>query len=53
MTNDMVAKADIYKCPECEDGYMIVKKSRRDEGRFYGCTNYEESGNGCNNIKPL
>ncbi len=53
MTNDRVAKGDIFKCPRCADGYMIVKKRKKDNGRFYGCTNYSESGNGCNNMKPL
>jgi len=53
MTNDMVAKADIYKCPECKDGYMIVKKRKKSDSRFYGCTNYKESGSGCNNSRPL
>lgn len=53
MTNDRVAKGDIFKCPECADGYMIVKKRRKDGGRFYGCTNYNEAGTGCNNMKRL
>lgn len=40
MTNDPVVPSDIYKCPQCADGYMIVKKNK-NEGRFYGCTNYD------------
>jgi DNA helicase-4 len=53
MTNDRVAKGDIFKCPECEDGYMIVKKSRNSEDRFYGCTNFNVSGRECKYTRPL
>ncbi|HAU32279.1 MAG: hypothetical protein XD78_1630 [Desulfotomaculum sp. 46_296] len=50
MTNDKVAPHDIYKCPKCADGYMIVKKNKNDESRFYGCTNYDRTQKGCRNI---
>ncbi|MEW6662079.1 MAG: UvrD-helicase domain-containing protein [Bacillota bacterium] len=53
MTNDKVAKGDIFKCPQCDDGYMIVKKRRNTDERFYGCTNYETSGVKCSYVKPL
>lgn len=34
MTNDRKYMGDIFLCPECGDGYMIVKKSRDSENRF-------------------
>ncbi len=43
MTNDKVLPRDIYKCPKCLDGYMIVKKRKNDENRFYGCTNFDST----------
>ncbi len=50
MTNDRVVRKDIFKCPECKDGYMIVKKSKNSEDRFYGCTNYSDNKDGCNTV---
>jgi DNA helicase-4 len=41
MTNDKVLPRDIYKCPRCQDGFMIVKKRKSDDNRFYGCTNFD------------
>lgn len=52
MTNDRVVPNDIYKCPKCIDGYMIVKKGK-DDGRFYGCTNYNRTNKGCRNIAKI
>lgn len=43
MTNDRVVLADIYKCPECSDGYMIVKPGNKKGTYFYGCTNFRKS----------
>ncbi len=51
MTNDRRELKDIFVCPDCKDGYMIVKRSKEYEGAFYGCTNYVEAGVGCNNIE--
>lgn len=53
MTNDRVVRGDIFKCPECDDGYMIVKKSRNSEDRFYGCTNYDTPGKVCKCMRHL
>ena len=39
-----------FKCPECKDGYMIVKRRKGYDGAFYGCTNYGVTGEGCRNI---
>jgi ssDNA-binding Zn-finger/Zn-ribbon topoisomerase 1 len=50
MTNDRIALKDIFKCPKCEGGYMIVKRNKADGGVFYGCTNYEKTASGCRNI---
>lgn len=43
MTNNRNMLADIYKCPECSDGYMIVKPGKERGKFFYGCTNYRKS----------
>lgn len=40
MTNDKVHKHDIFKCPKCADGYMIVRLNQKNGSVFYGCTNY-------------
>jgi DNA helicase-4 len=41
MTNNKNHLHDIHKCDSCEDGYMIVKTSRKNGGdAFFGCTNY-------------
>lgn len=53
MTNDLKGgRFAISKCPECEDGYLVVKpikdKSGKDTGaRMLGCTNYKKDGTGC------
>lgn len=49
MTNDKVHKHDIFKCPKCKDGYMIVKMSPKNGNVFYGCTNYH-SEDKCMNV---
>ena len=42
MTNSKNHLHDILKCDACEDGYMIVKTSKKDSNNaFYGCTNYD------------
>lgn len=52
MTNDSRYLKDIFKCPMCADGYMIVKRDKSRKG-FYGCTNYSPGGAGCNNTIPF
>lgn len=53
MTNDLKGGyLSISKCPECEDGYLIVKPIRNTNGedtgnRMLGCTNYKKDGTGC------
>lgn len=53
MTNDLKGgNLSISKCPDCEDGYLIVKPIRDKEGkdtgnRMLGCTNYKKDGTGC------
>lgn len=48
MTNEYKAgKLPILKCPDCKDGYLIVKKGNKDQF-FLGCTNYKPNGKGCN-----
>jgi hypothetical protein len=34
MTNSKECPADIYKCPECTDGYMIVKRGKEKDKFF-------------------
>ena len=52
VTNDYTGgKLSIQKCPQCMDGYLIVKKIKtpdgRDSGRrMLGCSNYDKNG-GC------
>lgn len=54
ITNDLKGgKMAISKCPNCEDGYLIVKKRKNPdatESRVLGCTNYRIDGKGCNTI---
>jgi hypothetical protein len=52
MTNSRTHLHDIYKCGQCNDGYMIVMMSK-DEA-FYGCTNYDaKTKQGCKNTKKI
>ena len=53
MTNDKVHKHDIFKCPKCKDGYMIVKMNPKNGNVFYGCTNYFNEDEKCNNMIAL
>ena len=53
MTNDKIHKHDIYKCPKCKDGYMIVKMNPKNGNVFYGCTNYFRESDPCTFMKPL
>lgn len=53
MTNDRINKKDIFKCNKCKDGYMIVKKNRKCNEFFYGCTNYDYKDNICKNTLPF
>jgi len=54
VTNDLLGgKMSISKCPNCEDGYLVVKKRKskdNSEQRVLGCTNYKADGTGCNTI---
>ncbi len=47
MTNDRVHPHDIFKCPKCSDGYMIVKKNPKTGDYFYGCTNFTNTDEPC------
>lgn len=52
MTNDKAHLYDIYKCPQCEDGYMTVKMNQSNGSVFYGCTNYH-SETPCKHMQPI
>lgn len=52
MTNDLKGGfMSICKCPECEDGFLVVKPIKNGNGhgneRMLGCTNYKKDGTGC------
>ncbi|HOJ10085.1 MAG TPA: UvrD-helicase domain-containing protein [Clostridiales bacterium] len=53
MTNDKSTIGDIFKCPACMDGYMIVKKNKDNDNKFFGCTNHRPDGAGCNHIEYI
>ena len=53
MTNNRHVLADIYKCSECADGYMIVNRSEEKDDHFYGCTNYHNKVKRCKNMQPI
>ena len=50
MSNDLAGrKLSIMKCTNCQDGYLIVKRSKNG-GRLLGCSNYRADGTGCGNM---
>lgn len=53
MTNDKNDRYDIYKCPKCKDGYMIVQHNTKSGEPFYGCTNYYNKEHQCKNMRPI
>ncbi len=53
MTNDKQALKDIFKCSECKDGFMIVKKRIGAQHKFYACTNYDNKDIRCKNVMPF
>lgn len=53
MTNDRVHKHDICKCPQCKDGYLIVKVNPKNHSVFYGCTNYYRDTEKCGYMRAL
>lgn len=53
ISNDLTGgKLSILKCPECVDGYLIVKAIKKDGvdtgQRMLGCTNFKVDKTGCN-----
>lgn len=50
ITNIPESKLCIEKCDCCRDGYLIAKKSKKNDSYILGCTNYKEDGSGCNKI---
>lgn len=53
MCNNRKELKDIFKCPGCTDGYMIVKTNNQNQQTFYGCTNFSKSTDACRNTIPL
>ncbi len=44
-------KLGISKCPDCFDGYLVVKEMSDDKGKFIlGCNNYKPNKTGCNYV---
>ncbi len=54
VTNDLRGgKLSITKCPNCQDGYLIVKMRKNSSNtstKVLGCTNYKSDKTGCNTI---
>lgn len=53
VSNDLTGgKMSILKCPQCVDGYLIVKPIKKDGvdtgQRMLGCTNFKNDKTGCN-----
>lgn len=49
LTNDINGgPLSISKCPECNDGYLIVKQVKDKNKYMLGCTNFKNDGSGCN-----
>lgn len=49
MTNHLRGKKlSIMKCPDCYDGYLVVKTPKNGAQSFLGCSNYRNNGHGCN-----
>ena len=53
MTNNKEHMHDIYKCPRCGDGYMVVRVNKDTGSVFYGCTNFFNPEHKCGNMVPL
>lgn len=54
LTNNLRSgKKSISKCPNCVTGFLIVKHSKKTKNYFFGCTNYNSNGKGCNHIEPI
>jgi len=53
MTNDKFVRKDIFKCPKCKDGYMILKRNKQNSEVFYGCTNYNVEQVNCKYMIPI
>ena len=49
ITNNLRGKKlSVTKCPDCYDGYLIVKTPKNGAQSFLGCSNYKNNGHGCN-----
>lgn len=49
MTNNITGrKLSVMKCPDCQDGYLVIKTSKKAGEQFLGCTNYRDNHRGCN-----
>ncbi len=58
LTNNLHGgKLSVCKCPNCEDGFLIVKPVRFEKtgktSYVLGCTNYKKDGKGCNLIMNM
>lgn len=54
ITNDLKGgKTRIRKCPDCENGYLIIKSNKSKSSYFLGCTNYKENHKGCDHVEKL
>ncbi len=53
MTNSRDNMYDIFKCPKCADGYMIVRMNQSNGEVFYGCTNFNNEAIKCNHTQKI
>lgn len=53
MTNNLISgNKSIHLCNKC-GGVMFVKARKDKKGFFFGCSNYNSDGTGCNNIEHI
>lgn len=53
MTNNLHGRKNSIKiCPNCEGGFLIVRKRTNENDYFLGCTNFD-TNESCNYSEPL
>ncbi len=43
----------IKKCPECNDGYLLVKKMKEKDHYFLGCSNFDNKEHKCTHTENI
>ena len=53
MSNDLHGGPNSIRiCPDCQGGFLIIKKRKKEDNYFLGCTNYND-GKGCSHAEAL